>query len=77
MLISTIETLNKEVRDVFLEWYMDAMKPNMRMVAERVGLGYSTMKNFKAGHNTTYNNIIKITNFLKSQGYEVKQPILV
>ncbi|MDK3656249.1 hypothetical protein O0A22_11585 [Staphylococcus pseudintermedius] len=77
MPLVTLETLNNEVRAVFLKWYMDAMKPNMRMVSNRVGLGYSTMKNFKAGTNTTYNNIIKIIKFLNTQGYEVKQPILV
>lgn len=73
MTLLPLETLNKDVRTLYLEWFEYAMQPNMRMVSKRIGIGYSTMKNFKAGTDTTYNNLTKILNFLESQGFKLKE----
>jgi len=73
MTLLPLETLNREVRVLYLQWYEDYMQPNLRIVSSKIGLGYSTMKNFKAGTDTTYNNLTKILNFLEKQGYKLKE----
>lgn len=73
MTLLPLETLNRDVRALYLEWFEDAMQPNLRIVASRISIGYSTMKNFKAGADTTYNNLTKILNFLEKQGYKLKE----
>lgn len=73
MTLLPITTLNRDVRSLYLQWYEDAMQPNLRIVSSRIGIGYSTMKNFKSGTDTTYNNLTKILNFLEQQGYKLKE----
>lgn len=73
MTLLPLETLNREVRTVYLQWFEDAMEPNLRLVSKKIGIGYSTMKNFKAGTDTTYNNLTKILTFLESKGYKLKE----
>jgi hypothetical protein len=73
MTFPSLEKLNKEVRDLYLQWYEYAMRPNLRIVSDRIDLGYSTMKNFKTGSDTTYNNLIRILDFLEEQGFQLKE----
>lgn len=75
MTLLPIETLNRDVRNLYLQWFEDAMQPNLRIVSSRIGLGYSTMKNFKAGTDTTYKNLTKILKFLEKQGYKLKEKV--
>lgn len=75
MTLLPLETLNREVRELYLQWYEDAMQPNLRIVSKKINLGYSTMKNFKAGTDTTYNNLTKILKFLEKQGYKLKEHV--
>lgn len=73
MPLLTLEQLNKELRDEFNQWYEDAMRPNLRIVSERLGLGYATVKNFKNGTDVTYKNVYRITEFLEKQGVKFKE----
>lgn len=68
-----IEDLNKEVRDLFNQWHLDAMKPQKNLVAERIGVGYVLLKQFSTGRDITYQNLTIIMNYLEKQGYKLKQ----
>lgn len=74
MTLIPLETLNKQAREQFNDWYHDkAMEPNLKLVAYRIGLGYGTLKQFKIGTDVTYKNISKIIEFLESEGMKLKQ----
>ena len=68
-----IEELNKEVRDLFNHWHLDAMKPQKNLIAERIGIGYVLLKQFSTGRDITYQNLTIIMNYLEKQGYKLKQ----
>lgn len=68
-----LEKLNADARLLFNEWYFDAMKPNLEMVSQRIGVGYQTLKHFKTGtSDVKYNNIIKILTYLEKQGFTLE-----
>ncbi|MCG2355681.1 hypothetical protein K4S27_11120 [Staphylococcus epidermidis] len=76
MTLPSLERLNKETRYLFNEYYQKEFHPNLRMVSEKINLGYatySTLKNFKNGKDTTYTNLIKILDFLETKGYKLKE----
>lgn len=73
MTLPSLEQLNKEVRNLLNEYYQQEFHPNLRMVSERINLGYTTLKNFKTGTNTTYSNLIQILKFLETKGYKLKE----
>ena len=74
MTLIPLETLNKQAREQFNDWYHDkAMEPNLKLVSDRIGLGYGTLKQFKIGTDVTYKNISKIIEFLETQGYKLKE----
>ncbi|MDN6612656.1 MAG: hypothetical protein L0L09_14040 [Staphylococcus equorum] len=73
MTLLPLNTLNTEVRELFNDWFQDAMQPNLRIVASRIGIGYATLKNFKTGTDSTYNNLTKVLNFLEKQGFKLKE----
>ena len=69
-----LETLNKQAREQFNEWYHnEAMEPKLKLVSLRIGIGYGTLKQFKIGIDVTYKNISKIITFLEKQGYKLKE----
>ena len=67
------DTLNREILELYRKWYEDAMHPSMRMVSQRIGISYGTMKNFSSGMDTADKNLHKINRFLESQGYKLKE----
>lgn len=74
MSMLTLKELNAETRELFNQWYEDAMEPKKNLISERVGIGYVTFKLFTTGKkDMTYQNIYKLNQFLDSQGYQLKE----
>ncbi|WP_436962880.1 hypothetical protein [Staphylococcus xylosus] len=65
-----ITFLNKQARELLNVYWINEMRPNLKMLSERIGVGYSTLKTFKSGStDMSYTNVVKVLNFLETQGY--------
>lgn len=73
MALRPLESLNEETLELFGAWYEDYMHPNLKLVAKNIGVSYGTLKNFKSGMRTSYDNLYMINNFLARYGYKTKQ----
>ena len=73
MALKPHDTQARATYKIFSNWYEDAMHPNLRLVAERIGISYGTLKNFNSGMNTSQKNIYLINQFLETQGYKLKE----
>lgn len=73
MALKPLDTLNTETLKLFKEYYEEALHPNLRLVAERIGISYGTLKNFSSGMHTSYKNLYMINSFLEKQGFKLKE----
>lgn len=59
---------NEQVREAFLEYYMDNYKPNLILVAKEIGLSHTYLLKFKNGQvEMEPASLAKVMSFLNNQ----------
>ena len=63
--------LNQLVRNLLNDYYVKAMKPNLKIVAEQIGVSHSFLVRFKTGTDISEKSLNKIFEYLQKQQKQI------